>query len=263
MESTSKPVLWEELSWPQAEALIASCPTIMLPCGATEQHGRHLPLNVDTLIAYELAKRVSVHTGIPVLPPLWAGSSARHGSFPGTVSLRPATFTAMVCDIVQWLHRQGLRQFVFFNSHSWNTGPLESARDTLLFEYPKGSIRLKIWDWWNDVPKMTEVIARNTPGATAGWGHGGETETSQMLYLRPDLVQISLAEDFTGEGSFWNLRMDEYTKDGLVGARASHATRELGRELIEEAAKILADVLQAALAKEDWSGDHETPVMGA
>jgi creatinine amidohydrolase len=240
---TLKPLLWDELSWPEAQRIIANGVPIILPCGATEQHGQHLPLNVDTLIAYELAKRVSARTQLPVLPPLWTGSSARHGNFAGTVSLQPITFVLVVCDIVRWLYGQGLRQFIFFNSHSWNTGPLETARDTLLGEYPKDGIRLKVWDWWYDVPRMMNVIAGDTPGRAAGWGHGGVTETSQMLYIRPDLVKMELAENFTGEGSFWNLRMDEYTQKGVVGRNAVGANVELGRELIEDAATTLAQVL--------------------
>jgi creatinine amidohydrolase len=239
----SKPILWDELSSPEAEALIPKGLPIILPCGATEQHGHHLPLNVDTTIAFELAKRVSAIARVPVLPPLWTGSSARRGDFAGTVSLRPMTFVAVVCDIVRWLYRQGVRQFLFFNSHSWNTGPLEAARDTLLGEYPKGEIRMKIWDWWYDVPQMMEVIAGDTPGAAAGWGHGGITETSQMLYLRPDLVHMDKVIDFTGNGSFWNLRMDEYAEHGIVGRNAKGAAEALGRELIEDAAQTLAEVL--------------------
>jgi creatinine amidohydrolase len=243
----STPLLWDELSSPQAAEIIARKLPIILPCGATEQHGRHLPLSVDTLIAYELAKRVSARTGVPLLPPLWMGSSARHGDFPGTVSVQPTTFVAVVCDIVRWLYRQGLRQFIFFNTHSWNTGPLETARDTLLGEYDKNGIRIKLWDWWYDVPRMMEVIAQETPGRAAGWGHGGLTETSQMLYLRPDLVNMKLVENFTGEGSFWNLRMDEYAPHGIVGRNAVGANVELGRELIDDAAATLADVLLATL----------------
>jgi creatinine amidohydrolase len=244
-----KPILWDELSWPEAEAFIAKGLPIILPCGATEQHGHHLPLNVDTVIAFELAKRVSSIAGVPVLPPLWTGSSARHGDFAGTVSLKPVTFVAVVCDIVRWLHRQGLRQFIFFNSHSWNTGPLETARDTLIGEYAKGEIRMKIWDWWYDVPRMMEVIAGDTPGPAAGWGHGGITETSQMLYLRPDLVHIDKAENFTGDGSFWNLRMDEYAHHGVVGRSAKGANPDLGRELVDDAARTLAEVLERELKR--------------
>jgi creatinine amidohydrolase len=244
----ASPVLWDELSWPQAEEVLKRCQTILIPCGATEQHGRHLPVNVDTLIAYELAKRVSARTGVPVLPPLWAASSARHGDFPGTVSVRPSTFVAVVCDIVEWLHRQGFREFIFLNQHSWNTGPLETARDNLFFEHPKDSLRFKIWDWWHDVPKMQQIIEQDRAGAAAGWGHGGLTETSQVLYLRPDLVQEAHLENFAGGGSFWHLRMDEYTPHGAVGGRAKEATAALGKELIEDAAEILAELLKKELA---------------
>lgn len=81
MQEKGKPVLWEELSWKDVESISQTMDMVIVPTGACEQHGPHLPLAVDTIDCYEVAKRVSPKTGVPVVPPLMHGCSQSHGSF--------------------------------------------------------------------------------------------------------------------------------------------------------------------------------------
>jgi creatinine amidohydrolase len=71
---------------------------VIVPVGACEQHGPHLPLAVDTIDRYEIAKRVSAKTGVPVIPPMMYGCSQSHGKFPGTLSIRPETMIRMLSE---------------------------------------------------------------------------------------------------------------------------------------------------------------------
>jgi len=86
MSEKGKPVLWEELSWKDVESISQTMEMVIVPTGACEQHGPHLPSAVDTIDCYEVAKkRVSAKTGVPVVPPLMYGCSQSHGKFPGTL----------------------------------------------------------------------------------------------------------------------------------------------------------------------------------
>jgi creatinine amidohydrolase len=108
-------ILWDDLSWKDIQKLTQGMKMVIIPIGACEQHGPHLPLSVDTIDCYEVAKRVSAKTRVPVIPPLTYGCSQSHGNFPGTLSLRPETMIRMICDIVEWLYRSGIRKILLLN----------------------------------------------------------------------------------------------------------------------------------------------------
>lgn len=102
---------------------------VIVPVGACEQHGPHLPLAVDTIGCYEIAKRVSGKTGVRVVPPMMYGCSQSHGKFPVTLSIRPETMTRMICEIAEWLYKSNIRKILLLNGHMWNWCPLYSARE--------------------------------------------------------------------------------------------------------------------------------------
>src|SRR5687767_1770063 len=88
---TGKAVRWEELTWPEASDAASTSKAVIIPVGAIEQHGPHLPLAVDTQICEAVALGVSALTGVPLIPPLCYGVSGSHGNFGGTIGLRPET----------------------------------------------------------------------------------------------------------------------------------------------------------------------------
>src|SRR5262244_1583471 len=85
MSNKNKAILWEEFNWKDIEKLTTRMKMVIIPIGSCEQHGPHLPLDTDTIDCYEVAKRVSAKTGVPVIPPLVYGCSQSHGDFPGTL----------------------------------------------------------------------------------------------------------------------------------------------------------------------------------
>src|ERR1700748_2359526 len=105
------PIRWEHLTCPEARDATAKVNAVIIPVGAIEQHGPHLPLAVDTIICEAVANAVSAETGVPVLPPVAYGVSGSHGDFTGTVALRPETLIAVMEDVIDSLHASGIRQF--------------------------------------------------------------------------------------------------------------------------------------------------------
>ena len=98
-----KSISWEDLNWKDVDKLTKTMKMAIVPTAACEQHGPHLPLVVDTIDCFEVAKRVSAKTQVPVVPALMYGWSQSHGNFPGTFSIRPETMLRMICEIAEWL----------------------------------------------------------------------------------------------------------------------------------------------------------------
>ena len=114
---------------------------VIIPVGAIEQHGPHLPLAVDTQICEAVALGVSALTGVPLIPPLCYGVSGSHGDFGGTIGLRPETMIHVVEDVIDSLHDRGIRQFVLLNGHIWNSGSLDVSAEKLRVRHRDSSVR--------------------------------------------------------------------------------------------------------------------------
>ena len=112
------PLILETLTWPAVQALVEGGETLcLLPVGATEQHGRHLPLCTDSEIATAICRAVSEHTGVPVLPTLTISSSHAHSTkWPGTLSYPPTMVIAMVVELWRWIAAAGLRRLLILNA---------------------------------------------------------------------------------------------------------------------------------------------------
>ncbi|MBT5973710.1 MAG: creatininase family protein, partial [Desulfobacula sp.] len=104
---------WEEIKIKKDE----SFKTIILPFGSTEQHGPHLPLGTDTMVAMTLAEDAAIKANVPVAPPLWFGWSPHHMILPGTITIRPEILAEMAFDIISSLHQHGFDKFVLINGH--------------------------------------------------------------------------------------------------------------------------------------------------
>ena len=130
---SGKPVLWQNLTWEDVAALRDQGITMaILPVGATEQHGPHLPLGVDTLSAEAVAHGASALTGIPVLPSLAYGCSLGHSpKWPGTISLRPETLSKLVLEIAEWLNSAGFDRLLLLNGHVTNWAPLRCGLENI------------------------------------------------------------------------------------------------------------------------------------
>jgi creatinine amidohydrolase len=194
-----------ELSWKEYEACIADGKRVLfLPVGALEQHGHHMCMDVDVLLPTAVSQRVAERIGALVLPALPYGYKSQQKSgggnhFPGTTSLDGATLTHSVQDIIRELARHGVRRLVLMNGHYENSMFIVEGIDLGLRELRYAGIEdfrvvvLSYWDFIND----PDVIARLYPDGFLGWDieHGGVFETSLMLALYPERVDMSRVVD--------------------------------------------------------------------
>ena len=233
------PVMWEEFDAMSIHALIENLDAAIIPIGAIEQHGAHLPMNVDTEIDMAVAVAVSAITGIPVTPPVSIGVSASHGDFPGTLTLRPETMISVMEDLTDSLYRSGVRQFVFMSGHIWNNGALDVSAEKLRTRYD--DVRVRSVGYVTMYPGP-EVDGHVTYGR--GLMHANFFETSVMLHLRPDLVKMDCAVSHRDVDSFWDYRMDQVSDTGVWGNDVEMATADHGRaefdRCVERNARALA-----------------------
>lgn len=238
-----QPTLWEELSTKQIGEMLQGGETmVILPVGSIEQHANHLPVNVDILCAYEVAKAVSARTGVPVLAPLPYGNSQGHVGWPGTISLRPETFQKVVEEIGEWLHRSGVEKVLILNGHLMNPQPLTCAIGNLMMRFP--GIRFRAMSWWDATEDITAMVLADTEN---GGFHANDAETSMLLFLRPDLVKMDEARDETAATKryFFSYFLRNRTKTGATG-NPLLASREKGEKLFTMAVESIAAQIREA-----------------
>ena len=165
--------------------------SVIIPFGATEEHGSHLPLSTDTLQAMEVAARLAEQRPVFVAPPIHYGvcrSTSRH---PGTVTISTATLKALTLDIVTSLREQGLRDFILLTGHAGGThfSALVDAGEELLKRF--ADIRIAaVTEYHLAAEEGRHIIA------TPGDAHAGEIETSRMLHSHPHLVKGKGVREF-------------------------------------------------------------------
>jgi creatinine amidohydrolase len=176
--------------WPEVAALVArGCRTAVLPLGSTEQHGPHLALDTDTVIADALAERLCAEVGDALAcPTLPVGCASEHLAFPGTLHLEPATLVAVLRDTIRALGRHGISRVFLFSAHGGNGEPLRAALPELRRDCAPVAV-----DAFTDLDRLTAVLhaestACGIPPASAGH-HAGEIETSILLALDPARVR--------------------------------------------------------------------------
>jgi mycofactocin system creatininase family protein len=191
-----------EMTWPDvADAVKAGATTVILPLGATEQHGPHLPLGTDTIRASALAERMAERLGpaFLVAPALPFGCSDEHSGFPGLLGLQHETLARVIVDLARRLTGWGVRRLVLLSAHGGNGEALERALTLLRRELPDLEVRTN-GNLEAIAPVLLEVARRDGISANALGLHAGEGETSEMLHLRPDLVRSKdSAPGFTGD----------------------------------------------------------------
>jgi len=221
---------WAELTGPELRAVFAADPSCvgLLPVGATEQHGPHLPVGTDTIVAAALCDAIASSGGAMVLPAMPVGASWWHGTqLGGTLALAGERVAELAVEYVRWAAHTGLRRILFVNGHVGNSAPLWLACDRLRFERP--DLRVGVLEWW----RLTPAIAAEVTADAEDW-HAHRAETALMLAIAPDLVDLVEAktaddEDRTGELVF-RYAVSQVSLTGVTG-RPSEATPELGNRL--------------------------------
>lgn len=243
MTSLQRPVLWDELTWQEITELRESGITLaILPVGATEQHGLHLPVGVDTVSAIAVAQGVSARTGIPVLPALPYGCSLGHSKkWAGTISLRPETLAELVLEIAEWVYSAGFDRLLLLNGHVTNWAPLRCGLENIRHQYP--NLRIALRSIWDIAPKIHHLYHQDAANF-----HANCAETSVMLALRPDLVQMDKAVDEPDRSAscFFAYTVNHESVHGAVGS-PSHASLDLGQQILDACVTELSRQLQRAL----------------
>jgi creatinine amidohydrolase len=173
-----------DLTWPEAEAAFQRIPTVLLPIGAIlKEHGPHLPLKTDYLLALELARRVAERAEVIVLPPLTFGYYPAFIHFPGSTCLAADTFRETVEQVVESLARHGAQRFLILNTGVSTTGPLQVASNNLA----QRGIRVALANIM-DLGRAADEVIENPIGS-----HANEHETSLILAIDPSVVHMDRA----------------------------------------------------------------------
>jgi creatinine amidohydrolase len=172
------------MSWYEVEQALKRTDMVLLPVGSIEQHGKHLPLGTDSLAATERCKLIAQQADVLVAPTVLVGLSEHHMAFPGSMTLSPATFEAVVFESARSLIHHGFRKVMIYNGHGGNATSVSNVVHRINQETP-----------------ATAVFLNNISMPASDYGqestlpdHAGEGETSLMLYLTPSLVDMSRAE---------------------------------------------------------------------
>lgn len=204
-----------------------SADTAVLPIGSFEQHGPHLPLTTDTLIACAIATAIARSNDLLLLPPVTMSCSHEHAGWAGTVAVSAGTLTAIVTDVAASLQRSGIERLVLVNGHGGNY-VLSNITQQANVDYPRMALFPGRHDW--EQARLTAGLSSSTHDDM----HAGEIETSLLLHLHPELVGPEYAElDHVVERpDLLMLGMRAYTDTGVIG-RPSGATVEKGKLVLD------------------------------
>lgn len=220
--------------------------TAIVTFGSCESHGWHCCLGPDFFVPSEVAKRVAEKLDhVVVLPCVPFGTSIHYNRFPMSITLRYETEIAIAEDIFESLINNGIVHIFILNGHDGNIPALEIAAHKVKNRHPKARF-LYLPDWWMKVgPIMGDRFE-----VWNGLGHGGEGETSIMMALRPDLVQLEQAVSQVPEGMIEiNKKVDviwdimELTKTGATGD-PTKATVEKGEQMLEIFVELVAGAIE-------------------
>ena len=187
-----------EMTWEEAQEALSETDIVVLPIGSTEQHGPHLPLGNDALQVREMARRIVVkldEMGVKAVagPLVPFGIAPYHLPFPGTISLQPATFQAVLIDVCNSLYGHGLRKFAFPLGHGGNLSGMQMVAQQLADQYD--DIQVVVLNWLQlAVQHYDEILTSNKKE-----GHAGEGETSRLMALHPELIEMQRARVFYSE----------------------------------------------------------------
>lgn len=261
-------VRYEKLTWPEVDRLSREDRVVLIPAGTLEDHGPHLPLDTDVVIAGGVCERAAalVPADVVLFPPIVHGYSPHHMDFPGPITIRWDTFVEWVLDVTRSLAHHGFRRMLIVNGHGSNVPPLELAARLTIVERPE--VLCAFCSWW-DLSAVRQ--AWDAVGESAFASHACEAETSLYLALDGARVRMENAvpdlEGYQTSPHFWANLMGRPYKPGLknpvrmmawwstfsaTGTRGdpTKATAEKGLRLLEAAAGELAEVIRELRARE-------------
>ena len=223
-------VALENLTWPEAEKALKNYTVVLLAIGArTKEHGPHLPLKTDYVMAEYLKDRVAREVPVAMLPTLEYAYYPSFLEYPGSVSVGAETFKNTVVDICRSLSRHGIRKFYVLNTGISTLPQLQAASK----ELAKLDVTMRYLNLLETDKKIPPGLLKQEGGT-----HADEAETSMMLYIAPELVDMSKAvKDYDARPGRKGLTRDPkgqgaYSPSGIWGD-PTLATRDKGRVIVE------------------------------
>ncbi len=243
-----------EMTREEVQEALTQTDIILLPVGAVEQHGPHLPLGSDSMQGIDMVRRVKLlldEEGVPVVagPPILFGVSSAHMAFAGTVTLQPKTMLAVLEESCLSLYQHGFRKFALIMGHGGNWPIMQVAAQSVVAQTPDAEVVALNWLGLM-YGKYPEILASKRTEK-----HSGEGETSRMLATHPELVEMERAQTFYPEtpakepiahpeGIFRAMRnYKDVTPVGSIGD-PKLATAETGEVIYDIICRWLADAIK-------------------
>lgn len=246
------PIRWDHLTSPQLKALQEQGAIVLLPLGSTEQHGPHLPVGTDALMATAMSERIALalqQRGKPcvVAPTIAVANSVHHMSFCGSLTLKPQTYMNMLRDYCHAIAAHGFRKIVLVNGHGGNNAPTDTALIDINEEL---GFPVYFTGYFSGDPTAQSDVLETQSGMV----HACESETSLMLALDESLVDPvyqqtkgNIGYDYAPEDNavlFTFHRMESHTENGVMGnsyAATKKKGEAMGHRMVESMVDILCD----------------------
>lgn len=239
---------WSELPWTELpDRLAAARQAVILPVGATEQHGPHMGCGMDYVLADVLCDAVSQATGVPVLPTLPYGCSLGHSRrWPGTLALQPTTLIEVVREIGDWAHHGGVRRLFIVNTHVTNAAPLRCSLELLRAAHDDLMVAV-----FNSATVSPRVRAFHFADGD-DW-HANDAETSLMLARAPHMVRPERLADADDPdrtaGLVFAHPVNRTSRNGVTGA-PSLANAHKGEQWFHWMVEDLSQLIRRGLIEE-------------
>lgn len=254
--------LLEQMTWPEAQEALKRTTVAVIPIGSTEQHGPHMPLGTDFMVADSLARRLGERANVIVTPTLPIGYAKYHTEFPGTLSVSEETLTQALIEICDDLIKYGVTHILFVNGHGGNMPSITRCGEVLRQQ----CVPVAAACWW----KMSNVVNPEWQAI----GHGDYIEVSLVLAIDESLPNMDLARLPTNKNLSDTISLDapdiarfkdgtlfvnlvsvdttdsgDMLEIGITGAGdyaipPSRGTKDMGERILEGLADYLAEFVQ-------------------
>ncbi len=228
---------WSELTHSNFHEFASKTEIVLMVTGAMEAHGKHLPLSTDAILPTYLAERVAEKTKVLVLPTIPFGDSWVFDNFEGTISITPEVLIDVYAAVMNNVFKHGFRYIIVLNGHGGNIPEIHLAAKRAT---EQGQRVVIIVNWWNELAEDARKLVEETPA-----GHAAEDETSEVLFVRPDLVDMNKAEAHRVVSKF-RIVSGVYREELLPAAMygdPTKATSEKGRLIMEQAEEDLLSLI--------------------
>jgi creatinine amidohydrolase len=234
--SSRRSILLEEMVWPEVQsALKAGTRTVIVAVGSIEQHGPHLPLNMDTLDGKELSQRIASELGDALAAPtIRPGCSGHHMEFPGTITIPPETLMDVIRSYCRSLDEHGFEYIILVPTHGGNFGPVKTVAPDIAREIDATVIPLA------DLDEHMQLLNEGLNEAGIEYNqdviHAGAAETAMILAINEELVRMDQLE-CGPEGDISPARLlsegfRSISENGVLG-NPNEATTEAGETIIQ------------------------------